>query len=189
MSVRFALRLALPGALLITLVAAARAQSLRGSHRSVERVWHYAVAHDYTFAQSAREVRRAVHEGRLVRLASGRDYVLHEVSFPYAAPGTRTFLQRLGAQYRQACGEPLVVTSAVRPESVQPANASDHSVHPTGIAVDLHRPERTACRAWLRDTLLVLERRGILDATEEHHPAHFHVALYPDAYRSYLASR
>lgn len=176
-------------ALLVAIASAAHAQSLRGSHRSVERVWHYAVAHDYSFAQSAREVRRAVHEGRLVRLTSTRDVVLHEVSFPYVRSATRTFVRRLGAQYHHACGEPLVVTSAVRPESVQPVNASDHSVHPTGIAVDLRRPTKGKCRRWLRKTLLVLERRGVVDATEEHYPAHFHVAIYPDVYRHYLASR
>ncbi|HEX6534722.1 MAG TPA: DUF5715 family protein [Gemmatimonadaceae bacterium] len=192
MSVRRLSPLLPPAAIIAALVIAppaAGAQSLHGSHRSVERVWHYAVAHDYSFTHTAREVRRAVHEGRLVRLHPGRDYVLHEVSFPYVAPETRTFVRRLAAQYRRGCGEPLVVTSAVRPESVQPVNASDHSVHPTGIAIDLRRSKRGKCRRWLRKTLLVLERRGVVDATEEHHPAHFHVAVYPDAYREYLARR
>lgn len=187
------LRVIIPAALLagsaLAAAPAAGAQSLRGSRHAVRRVWHYAHRHDYAFARTSRGVRRAVHDGTLVRLHPNGDYELHEVSFPYTTPATRRFVTRLAAQYHAYCGEPLVVTSAVRPTSVQPANASEYSVHPTGIAVDLRRPESTRCAAWLRRNLLILEKRGVLDATEEHHPAHFHVAVYAAAYREYLASR
>ena len=34
------------------------------------------------------------------------------------------------------------------------------------------------CRSWLRKELLAYERRGVVDATEERRPAHFHVVVY-----------
>jgi hypothetical protein len=37
--------------------------------------------------------------------------------------------------------------------------------------------------------LLDLERRGLLEATEERRPAHFHVAVYSTPYARYVASR
>jgi nucleoid-associated protein YgaU len=56
------------------------------------------------------------------------------------------------------------------------------------MAVDLRRPHG-ACLGWLRRTLRSLEARGVIEATEEHYPPHFHVAVYPQRYRGYLASR
>ncbi|HET6764616.1 MAG TPA: LysM peptidoglycan-binding domain-containing protein, partial [Longimicrobiaceae bacterium] len=38
-------------------------------------------------------------------------------------------------------------------------------------------------------TLLSIEAAGAIDGTEEHHPPHFHVAVFPAAYRRYAASR
>jgi hypothetical protein len=98
---------------------------------------------------------------------------------------TALFLERLSAQYRRACGERLVVTSAVRPLTVRLPNGSRRSVHPTGVAVDLRHPDG-ACLVWLRRTLLGLERGGVVEATEERRPAHFHVAVFADPYRRYL---
>jgi hypothetical protein len=180
--------LPLAAVLLGSLAGDATAQSLRGSRRSVNRSYHYAVAHDLTFFETSKGVRRALNRGRFVRLGSSPHYVLHEVSFPYATPTTRLFVRRLAAQYHNACGERLVITSAVRPESTQPANSSPRSVHPTGLAIDLRRP-KGKCLRWLRSTLLVLEKRGVIDATEEHHPVHFHVVVFAAPYRQYLASR
>ena len=68
-------------------------------------------------------------------------------------------------------------------------NSVDRSVHPTGMAIDLRKSNRTSCRNWLRRTLLSLERTGVIEATEEHHPPHFHVAVYPTPYARYVAAR
>jgi LysM repeat protein len=81
------------------------------------------------------------------------------------------------------------VTSAARPLSLHLINSVTKTVHPTGMAVDLRRSNRRACRDWLRSTLLDLEGSGILEATEEHHPPHFHVAVFPGPYTEYLAER
>src|SRR5438093_3654411 len=164
---------------------AALAQSLRGSGASVERMYRYAVQDGLTFYETGASVNRAVSRGDLVALRGTHEFELHRVNFPYVRPATRTFVERLADQYERVCGEPLVVTSGVRPESRQPRNSSDLSVHPTGMAVDLRRPEGT-CLSWLRRTLLDLEADGVIEATEEHRPAHFHVAVFAEEYVRYV---
>jgi nucleoid-associated protein YgaU len=57
------------------------------------------------------------------------------------------------------------------------------------MAVDLRKPRNARCLRWLRSTLLDLEDTNVLEATEEHSPAHFHVAVFPSAYTRYAAAR
>jgi len=162
-------------------------QSLRGSSASVERMYDEAVRERLPFYESSSGVRQAVARGELVRLTPSADLELHSIAFPYVLPATKTFVERLSEEYSRKCGEQLVVTSAVRPESRQPANSSSRSVHPTGMAVDLRRPE-SSCLTWLRRALLGLEGDGVIEATEEHRPAHFHVAVFGNAYMRAVAS-
>ena len=65
-------------------------------------------------------------------------------------------------------------------------NSVDKSVHPTGMAVDLRRPNAGRCLDWLRTTLVSLEARGLLEATQERNPPHFHVAIFPRQYERYV---
>lgn len=174
-----------------TLLAAAplAAQSLRGSKSSINRMYEHAVDADLHFYRTGGGIRNAAAEGRFVRLRSNRNYALAGVTYPYVRPTTRTFLDRLSSQYRSACGERLVVTSAARPQSMRLFNSARRTVHPTGIAVDVRKSSRRRCRDWLRETLLVLERQGVLEATEEHRPPHFHIAVFPAPYGQYVAER
>jgi hypothetical protein len=152
----------------------------------VDRQYDVAVSHDYSFLENSADVRRFVGLGLLTPVRGNADYELATVSFPYARPALGTFVERLAAQYRDACGEKLVVTSLTRPEVRQPRNASDQSVHPAGMAVDLRVSRSARCRAWLERTLLSLERTGVLDATREQRPAHYHVAIFPREYTAYV---
>lgn len=176
---------------LLTLAALAAlpasAQSLRGSRASMDRQNAQARAHDYTFLANSGEVYRFVERGYLVRVSGNSDYVLKSgVSFPYARPEVVLFLQRLGAQYRSACGERLVVTSLTRPKNRQPRNASARSVHPTGMALDLRVSQNGRCRSWIERTFLALEADGVLEANREYRPPHYHVALFPQPYVRYV---
>ena len=162
-------------------------QSLGGSEASVNRTHRMAQSHDYTFLATSSQVRRFADAGYLVRVRPNRDFVLHAVSFPYSRPEVATFIQRLGSQYRRACGDQLVVTSLTRPTSRQPRNASPLSVHPTGMAVDLRRSRSSTCRRWLESTLLYLEEAGVVEATRERTPSHYHVAVFPQQYGEYVA--
>jgi LysM repeat protein len=184
---RFAATVA--GILLSTVVHATQcsAQSLHGSKASVRRMYRQARAEKLSFYETPRGVRKAVASGRLVRLVPDVNFSLHQVGYPYVRPATLTFVERLGAQYQAACGEQLEVTSAVRPATRQPPNSVARSVHPTGMAVDLHKSDDPQCRRWLRKSLLELEDAGLLEATEEFAPPHFHVAVFPSVYARYVA--
>ena len=166
----------------------AEAQSLRGSTRSLDRQNRVARQHDFTYLKTPAQVRRFVEAGYLVPVRDGRDHRLRGVAFPYARPEVALFISRLGRQYRRACGERLVVTSLTRPRTRQPRNASPRSVHPTGMALDLKRSRNRVCRSWLEETLLTLEGRGVLEALRESRPPHYHVAVFPEQYASYVES-
>jgi hypothetical protein len=166
------------------------AQSLRGSPSSIDRMYRQAKKEDFSFFETSASVRRAVKAGLLVPLDDdARDFKLHGIGYPYVRPATLTFVERLAAEYHESCGEPLGVTSAVRPATRQPANSTPHSVHPTGMAIDLRKPSDPECLKWLRDALVELEGKGMIEATEEHTPAHFHVAVFPTPYKRYVAAR
>lgn len=171
---------------LLLLPAAASAQSLKGGTASLDRQNAAARAHDFTYLRDPAQVRRFVSAGYLVPVQGNENFRLHDVSFPYTRPEVLTFIERLSQQYRAACGEQLVVTSLTRPSTHQPANASARSVHPTGMAVDLRLPSNTSCRAWLEKTLLSLEKAGVLEATRERWPPHYHVAVFPKPYMQYV---
>jgi hypothetical protein len=147
-----------------------------------------AVKHSYTFLDDPEEVRDYVAKGRLVELATTPNYELwNGVSFPFVRPETKAFVERFAADFRQNCGTPMVVTSATRPKSMQPRNAHDLSVHPTGMAIDLRVPREPKCREWAEEALLALEKDGVLDVTRERRPPHLHIAIFPAAVPGYLA--
>lgn len=164
----------------------ADAQSLKGTKRSLDRQVQVAAQHGFSYITTSDQARWFVDKGYLVRLQSGRGYELKRMSHPYARPEVALFIARLGAQYRRACGENLVVTSLTRPTTRQPRNASSRSVHPTGMAMDLRRTNSRACRSWMENTLLNLEGAGVLEATYERRPPHYHVALFPKQYEEYV---
>lgn len=164
------------------------AQSLRGSAGSLDHQNLEARRHGYSFMDTRQDVERMVARGALVRVEPNADFYLKEVSFPYARPEVKLFLERLAERYRPACGEELVVTSLTRARRLQPRNASWRSVHPTGMAFDLRRSWSRQCRSWLEGVLLSLETEGVLEATLEWRPVHYHVALFPEPYRRLVES-
>lgn len=171
---------------MIAVVSPVTAQSLRGSPAKMERQNRVAREHDFTFLRTAADVRRFIQLGLLVEFPGNGDYGLARVSHPYGRPALLRFVERLSAQYRAACGERLVVTSVTRPLSGQPRNAHRLSVHPAGMAVDLRASRKAACRRWLDRTLVSLEKQGVLAATFERSPPHYHVALFPQPYLAYV---
>jgi LysM repeat protein len=175
-------------AVLLLLPGTATAQSLRGSPASLDVQNEIAREHDFSLLRTPGQVTKFVDAGFLIPVRPSAHVQLHEVSFPYARPEVGLFVSRLGEQYHASCGEPMVVTSLTRPESEQPINASDRSVHPTGMAVDLRVPKRASCRRWLETVLLDLENKHVLEATRERRPSHFHVAVFPRPYLAYVGA-
>jgi hypothetical protein len=167
--------------------AAAANGSLRGSPASMSRQHDIAVLEELTFYRTPGGVLAEVSAGTLTPLDGNADYTVANVSYAYAIPEVRLFVERLAAQYRSTCGEKLVVTSLTRPRNGQPRNAHVLSVHPAGMAVDLRISDKASCRDWLESTLLGLEGADVLDVTRERMPPHYHVAVYPTPYREYIA--
>jgi LysM repeat protein len=165
----------------------AQAQSLKGSPTSIENQYRAAQSYGFTFVSTARAVKE-LSPGQLVRVSPDQHMELHDVSYPYAVRGTKLFLDRLSVQYHSVCGEKLTVTSLLRPRDRQPANSVAHSVHPTGMAVDLRIPSKQQCRTWLENTLLSLERDKVLDVTRERYPPHYHVAVFVRNYETRVAA-
>jgi uncharacterized protein DUF5715 len=165
----------------------ALASDLFGSRDSMEKQHAVAVDLDYDFAMTASQVAEVVASGELEEVVPNGDFEFSGVSFPYAQPEVRAFIERLASEYHVATGLLLVVTSLTRPISEQPSNASPLSVHPAGMAVDLRIPSKRSARSWLSQRLLAFENDGVLDVTLERKPAHLHVAVYPTAFDSYTA--
>jgi hypothetical protein len=143
----------------------------------------YSSAHarDLEFLGTPDEIYQAAIAGALRLISVTEDLALDEARFPFVLPNTLKFADSLATQYHAACGERLVVTSGARPLDEQPRNASPKSVHPTGMAVDFRKPTVPACLTWLRTNLVALEDQGVIEATEERHPPHFHVAVLHQA--------
>ncbi|MDX1674523.1 MAG: DUF5715 family protein [Longimicrobiales bacterium] len=174
--------------LCLLLAVPAAGQSLRGSLGSVTRQYRAAQEHDFTFLRTHDQIRRFVDAGYLVEIPGNDHYVIANVSHPYARPEVKLFLERLGAQYMAACNERLVITSLTRATTDQPDNASGRSVHPTGMAVDIRRSNQRSCRSWIENVLISLESAGVVEATRERWPPHYHVAVFPRPYARYVAA-
>lgn len=186
-TLRFRLSIAALATFSFGLAHPAGAASLQGSRDSVLMQNRVAQQHSYSFLETSREVQGFASDGLLVQVRPTRYLDLADVSHPYARPAVKTFVERLARQYYDATGEKLVVTSLTRPTSQQPHNASELSVHPAGMAADLRVPRSRTGRRWLEGVLLSLEDKGILEATRERRPPHYHVAVFPEAYELYLA--
>ncbi|HYD52092.1 MAG TPA: DUF5715 family protein [Gemmatimonadaceae bacterium] len=175
---RLAWLLALAAAAATLIPTLADGQTLRGSRPSVEKMYHFAVRHGIAFRATPEVISTDAAAGKLVPLGGSLDYELTGgVGWPYVTPETKRFVELFAEQFSAVCQMPLVITSASRPLSRQPRNASPQSVHPTGIAIDLRRPPSGPCLDWTRQALVELEKRGVVEATEERRPVHFHVAV------------
>jgi hypothetical protein len=167
----------------------AQAAELGGSLRSMKRQHEVAVQHEYSFLRTPAQVREYVAKGRLEPVAGNANYSLSKVSFPYARTEVRLFIERIAADYRAATGDMLVITSLTRPDAMQPRNAHELSVHPAGMAVDFRVPDDTVSRRWLEKTLLAMEKAGLIDATRERRPPHYHVAVFRERFLAYAKRR
>jgi hypothetical protein len=158
-------------------VASARAQTLRGSRASVDLMYTTANTENLEFMRTPADIYQAARVGALKLITITEDLDLERTTFPFVLPRTKRFADSLAREYHAGCGERLVVTSGARPIDEQPRNASPKSVHPTGMAVDFRKPLNPVCLKWLRDNLPKLEDAHVIEATEERHPPHFHVAV------------
>ncbi|MGH2669021.1 MAG: DUF5715 family protein, partial [bacterium] len=186
---RLLLRLCVLTASLLAGASAASAASLQPTRAALVRQSLAAREAGFSFVDNDAQVHELVRDGLLAVLRGNADYAIHEdVRHAAARPAVKAFVERLASQYRDACGERLVVTSLVRPRDRQPWNSDPLSVHPAGMAVDLRISHAAACRRWLERTLLELEAEGLLEAARERVVPHYHVVVFP-SYIEHLERR
>src|SRR6185436_13051877 len=99
-----------------------------------------AVLNDLQFLSTSKGLYESVRDGELKGISITNDLTLDKVTYPFVLPRTLDVLNAFAKKYHESCGERLVVTSAARPRTEQPRNASPQSVHPTGMAVDFRKP-------------------------------------------------
>src|SRR5262245_53090873 len=93
------------GLMILAGSSAASAQSLKGSRSAMRRQNSVAQSQNLTFLRTSKQVNHFIETGLLVRLPGNANYEVGRVSFPYARPAVKTFIERLSSQYRSACGE------------------------------------------------------------------------------------
>lgn len=117
------------------------------------------------------------------------DYRL-STKYQWCRPWARTFLIDIGSDFHREFGKNIQVNSAVRTVEHQAklikrnGNAASNkpgpreSSHLTGATIDIAKrgmsPEQLT---WMRDRLMNLERRGLIEATEEFRQPVFHIMV------------
>src|SRR5438045_3207613 len=81
------------------LAVPAAAQSLRGSHASVEKMYTRAVMNDLQFFSTSKSVYESVRDGELVMISITMDMTLDKVSYPFVLPRTRDVLNVFAKKY------------------------------------------------------------------------------------------
>lgn len=166
---------------------------LRGSHASLVRQDERDRAEGLTRIKDEAQLRTLVQQRALIPLPVNEAVQADPrlaVDRRYTRPWTAEFLHNLGGAFMSRFGEPLVVTSAVRPASYQeqltwrngnaaPANGAIASPHEFGATIDIGKKGMTAREmAWMRGYLLPLQQAGQIDVEEEFYEACFHITVY-----------
>jgi hypothetical protein len=166
---------------------------LRGTHASLVRQDERDRAEGLTRIENEAQLLGLVRDHSLIPLPLNEDIQTDpRLAYDrrYTRPWTAEFLRELGVAYRHQFGEPLVITSAVRPATYQrkltwrngnaaPANGVIASPHEFGATIDIGKKGMTSREmAWMRGYLLPLQQAGQIDVEEEFYQACFHVTVY-----------
>jgi Family of unknown function (DUF5715) len=108
----------------------------------------------------------------------------------YCRPWTAEFLKDLSRDHSGMFGRPLYVSSAVRTVEYQKklmrhnhnaaaAEGDIVSPHLTGATIDIAKKGMSRAELkWMRDELLPMQQKGIIDVEEEFRQACFHITVY-----------
>lgn len=166
---------------------------LRGTHASLVRQDERNRAEGLTRIKTEAQLHELVQQHALIALPLNADIQADpRLAYDrrYTRPWTAEFLRDLGWAFTNRFGEPLVITSAVRPASYQahltwrngnaaPANGVIASPHEFGATIDIGKKGMTAREiAWMRGYLLPLQQAGQIDVEEEFYQACFHITVY-----------
>lgn len=178
--------------LLWLMATAAYAATLQGSPRSLEIQNEEAERSELSYIPDDEALERMKKGRFIVPIPVNHTLVMDprlEDKWHFVRPWTAKFLTDLSRDFYREFREPLQINSAVRTVERQlelrhqNGNAAPHrghrrSVHPTGAAIDIAKLGRSGPQIkWLTLRLLKLERAGLIEATEEHRQAVFHIMV------------
>ncbi len=166
---------------------------LRGTRASLMRQNERDEAEGLHRIQDEAQLEEMVSDHQLVHLPLGMGLHADEhlaADRQYVRPWTAHFLMDLARAHEERFHDPLIVTSAVRPERYQahllmingnaaPATGVIASPHEFGATIDIGKKGmRMSEIAWMRGYLLLLQEAGKIDVEEEFHQACFHITVY-----------
>jgi len=118
-----------------------------------------------------------------------------DARFCYIRPSTARFLINLGKEFQMRFNASLQINSAIRTVERQkiiaennlnaaPTEGDRMSSHLTGASIDIaKKPLNRVQKKWLRAKLMKLELDDLIEATEEHRQAVFHIMVF-ERYKS-----
>lgn len=170
------------------------AQSLlQGSFASQEKQNREADTNDLTRIEDDVQLAQFKERGLLVKIPATNGIAIDarlDEKYGWVRPWTAEFLKTLGDEFYARFKTEFQINSATRTVVYQahltkqngnaaPPLGPRRSSHLTGATIDIGkknlRPEHIV---WLRQKLKVYEKRNIVEATEEHHQAVFHVMVF-----------
>lgn len=174
---------------------------LKGSRSALAEQNRKANEEDLTRIKDDDMLERFIKHGYLVPLQGNSNYCVDrrlDDDQAYVRPYTRKFVERLSEQYHSKFGQKLQVNSGIRTQKDQKklrrrnVNAAPYSgplasSHMTGATVDITKKKlKKNGIKWLRTVLSDLDRRGVIEATEEKKQSVFHIMVYRDEYADYI---
>ncbi|HCW88097.1 hypothetical protein A2Z53_00955 [Candidatus Giovannonibacteria bacterium RIFCSPHIGHO2_02_42_15] len=173
----------------VALASAAEAQtSLRGSADSMKKQNSQADREGLTRIKDDSMLERFKKNKYLVPIAEIDGLVIDprlDEKYRWLRPWANWFLADMAGLHFTAFKRPLQINSAVRTIARQAelrkinGNASANSAHPTGSVLDITKANLLAGQIlWMRRYLLLMERLGKIEATEEHEQIVFHLMVF-----------
>ncbi|MBI2635588.1 MAG: D-alanyl-D-alanine carboxypeptidase family protein [Parcubacteria group bacterium] len=169
------------------------ANELRGSSDAIERQNKQADLENLS-RLTEKQLGTFKKSGLLVPLPISKGVIVDDrlpKKYRYCRPWVLQFLVDLGENYETRFGKQIQVNSAVRTveyqEELQKRNrnaasakaGSQQSSHLTGATIDIAKKDMSYRElAWMRNHLIVLERKGLIEATEEFHQEVFHIMVF-----------
>ncbi len=184
---------------LLLIGSTAEAVSLRGSSDSLDKQMAMARKLHLPHIKNTEQIIKLMMRGQLRELPrQGETFYLdeqigecdpmHAHLYRTASPATIQFLSKLSRKfYNKFDGTRFKVTSLTRTVGCQKwlqrhntnATAVSRSAHLTGSAIDISYKEMTTKEVrWMQQQLMELEKKHLIEATEEHHQACFHVMVF-----------
>lgn len=171
----------------------ATAKDLRGSPASMERQ-NAQADRDGLSRLTEKQLEVFKKNQLLVPLPTNKTLIVDDrlpEKYRWCRPCTGKFLNDLGKDYESKFGRPIQINSAVRTVEYQQelrgrnGNAASakmgprQSSHLTGAAVDIAKKNMPFAELrWMRSRLMDIEKKKLIEATEEFRQSVFHVMVF-----------